>query len=123
MATFQDKARNNPLMTIVTTVILVGAGFAALGQIGTYTKSYDDSHTTEAELAASHPVQISDIQKIADLSICATLDLKISIIEEQIFHMEEGDQVTSRLVEKKRLLRKMEARYKFLSCASLLGVA
>jgi hypothetical protein len=112
------KKLENPIVAALTMIALVGTGLTAIGGIS---GAWDSSHTTEAELVASHPVAMSELTEIADRSICATLDLKISIVEEQIFQMEHSNQSTSRLVEKKRLLIKLEKQFDNLKCASLLG--
>ena len=100
------------MIASLSMIALVSAGLVGLGTI---TGAYDASHTSEAELS----VVQSQVYTIKVQSQCSTLEIKISIVENQIFQMEVSGQNTSRLVEKKRELQKMEQKYAKLECASL----
>ena len=61
------KKLENPLTSMLTTLVLVGGGLAAVGQIETYTDSYDNSHTSVDELAIAtsiHPVSYEQFEEL-----------------------------------------------------------
>jgi len=115
--TLKQKVEGNPVFTSLTIIAIIAAAITGLGTI---TGAYDASHTSEAELVVSHPVQQSQVDAVKVLSVCSTLDIRIAMVEEQIYQMEVSGTNSPRLVEKKRDLRKMEQQYRTLNCASLL---
>jgi len=113
----KQTVEKNPVFSSISVIILLAAGLTGLGTI---TGAYNASHTSQEELDKSHPVQQAQVDAVIVLSVCSTLDIRIAMIEEQIYQMELSGTNSPRLVEKKRELRKMEQQYRNMNCASLL---
>lgn len=111
--TLKQKVEANPVISSIAAIGLIAASLTGLGTI---TGAYDASHTSEAELQV---VQLQ-VDAIKVQSVCSTLDIRIALVEEQIYQMEISGQNSPRLVEKKRELSKMDQQYRRFNCASLL---
>jgi hypothetical protein len=119
-----SKVKERPIMTVLTTITIVGA---ALGTLITYTERYDTGHTSQAELeevvqAASAARRQIEAQVESGIikSTCESLAIRIAIIEQQIWQMKQSGGDGERLVEKERELSDLVAKYNSLTCSSLL---
>ena len=118
------KVKERPIMTVLTTITIVGA---ALSTLITASDHYDASHTSQLEL--EEVVQLAraarqQIEHKVDAGIvkstCESLAIRISIVEQQIWQMEQTSTNGERRVEKARELSDLVAKYNSLSCATLL---
>ena len=124
MATLiKEKLKENPIMVALSTVILAGGALSAgLSMTGTW----DAWHTSTVELTTAlqahttSPHAVSEQQRLIDRkeAKCENLAIRISIVGQQIWSMENAGENSARLVEKRRELAKLLEKEKVLHCAS-----
>lgn len=107
------KKLEHPVIASLATIAVVASGLTGTAQI---TGWYDAQHTSQAEL------QVVDdkVDRNTALAKCSRLDIKISLVENAIWQMEQSSQNSQRLVEKRRELKKLEEQYRELKCAIIL---
>lgn len=120
-----QRVKENPVIPILSTVALIAGAWAGIDRMS---GDWDRSHTSYDEMIAAieshssqpHASAQQQLDKISRESRCSTIDLQISIIEQQIWQMEQAQQASQRLIEKRRELRRLEGRREQLRCAALL---
>ena len=109
-----QKIKESPVITSLTIVAIVAASLTGLGTI---TGWYDASHTTQVELTeVEEKVDSYSVQ-----SKCQALRIQVTLVEQAIWQMEQTTNNSQRLVDKKRELRDLLARYSKLNCATVLA--
>lgn len=97
----------NPLMASLTTFTVLGGAIIMLMNV---TGIYDAAHVSEAELAI-----------VTTKSTCENLAIRISLVEQAIWQMEQaGTEQSQRMLEKKRELRQLEQKFESINCASVI---
>jgi len=120
-----SKIKENPL---ASTLIGLGALAAAALAIMSFTDEIDGLVVTEAELTVilgehtskPHPGVPQQINEAREQSTCESLGIRIAIIEDQIWQMEQTAPDSQRLVDKRRELRNLENKSRALNCARFL---
>ena len=122
-----DRVKERPVIWLVTAGSLAGAVLAVVN----FGDTADAWIASEAEV--DHAIYIhaqtphaaalqmiaqaaSERDEIRRESRCQTIELKITLIEQQIWEMEQ-DGTSPRLVEKKRELRDLEDKQSALKCS------
>lgn len=103
----------HPVMASLTTFTVLGG---ALTMFMNVSGIYDAAHTSEAELALVK----AEVASLGTKSTCENLAIRISLVEQAIWQMEQANSQSQRLVEKRRELRDLEDKYRTLQCARLL---
>lgn len=124
MSNLTERIKDNPVMATVSAGIVLATGLTAIVNVGGY---WDSRHTTEAELVAMiekhtadpHPSAQAQIDSNKRLSICSTVSIQITIVEQQIWEMKQHGVSSERLVEKERELSQLEDKYKLYKCAEM----
>lgn len=120
--TLAQRIKGNPVVLMMTILALVGSALTAVINVSGY---WDANHTTDAEMMrmitkhadGAHVTTEKQLDRSRRENLCATIDLKISIVEGQIWQMEQVGNNTQRLVEKKRELHKLETKHNTLHCS------
>lgn len=124
--------KENPL---ASTVIGLGALAAAALAIMSFSDEIDGLVVTEAELTVilgqhanqPHPsalaqinAALAEVEDARQQSTCESIGIRIAIIEDQIWQMEQSGRETQRLVDKRRELRNLQNKATALNCARFL---
>jgi hypothetical protein len=103
--------KDNHMFVSLAMITLVAGSITA---IGTISGAYDAGHTSEAELK----VVQNAVEEYAVAANCNALSIQISLAEQAIWQMEQAGDNSQRLLEKRRELRDMLAKYRKLECAT-----
>ena len=119
-----EKAQKHWVVTMASTFVVF---VAALSGVGSVTGWYDAGHTSQEELNAAKTELIElindnalSIQNNDDRAFCANLALRISILEQQIWQLNQTEPNGARIVEKKRDLDNLEQQFRTKNCANIL---
>jgi len=122
MASLGENLKNHPVASLV---VAVGAIAGALLAILTFTGELDAMVVSEPELQIffdeheqhPHAAAQQQIDAWKDQSSCESIDIRIAILEDQIYRMEQDNPDSQRLVDKRRELRNLESKRRNLNCA------
>lgn len=106
--------RNNPMFVSAAMITVVIGGISAISNLS---GMYDSQHTSELELGVVRDIAL---RNSAD-GECRYLDLRILLIEDSIWDLEQESVPSQRLAEKQRELRNLTIRFNELRCAAILG--
>ena len=121
----KKRMEDNPVFTSVGVIVLAATGLTALG---TLTGFYNSSHTSEAELIASHPVRLEEFEALKEsivsgdaLSKCRWLKSEIRALEDSIY-VRERDNASPDFIRALKLdLKELKEQYDDLSCTRRLN--
>jgi len=120
-----QKARDNLALTLFMTV---GAAASVVITLLNVSGKLDSMVVSEAELAAvmtkhssePHIGSQTQIDALKKATKCQSIDIQISIIEQQIWQMEQAEDDSLRLVEKKTDLENLKSARATLRCGALV---
>ena len=125
MSTLREKAKANPMMTSIIMFVTLASGVSAAWNAGEW---IDSVHTTEIELAASHPVsalEFSGLNERIDLAQvvnqCRWLKSEIRALKDSIYRITRDVGDPDYINALSNDLEEMEDEYDVLSCARLLS--
>jgi len=125
MSKITEKARANPVMTTIIAFVTLGTGVSAAWNMGEW---IDSVHTTELELAISHPVSAlafaglnERIDEAQIVNQCRWLKSEIRALKDSIYRITRDSGDADYINALTNDLAEMEDEYDVLRCASLLA--
>jgi len=121
----RERAKANPVMTTIIAFVTLASGVSAAWNTGEW---IDSVHTTEVELAKSHPVTklafdgLNDrIDEAQIVNQCRWLLSEIRALKDSIYRITKQNGDADYINSLKNDLVEMEQKYRVLACVRLLA--
>ena len=118
MSTITAKVRENPVVSLVSAVVLLGALITGTVQ---GIDTLDSLVMTEAEhFADTAPLKIA-MEDMQSWNKCARIERKMDTLEDRVFNLKQNSGSTNEIHNVESDHRKLERRYVALGCARILA--
>jgi len=116
-----DRIRDNLMVSFLTLIIVIGGAYTVVTD---FVIDYDAMHVTQEELMLAiaehtdypHSVTNNLVERNSRRSQCSNIDVRIALLEDQIWRMGRETPGAQRIIEKQRDLRRLNDKREALNC-------